>query len=457
MSKLRLKIVSSPPTKRKIKALAAYGDLTFAAVGNEVLRFRRGKQENIVITHDGNIRHLAVIGDHLFSLSDDGVLCIRDIKDADDTSEDETMQRIVLSDAGICSQKTGLRASITAWLHPLTYLNKLLLGDSEGSVFLLNFRTSSCVHRFDPLNASVTAMEQSCAVDCVGIGLSDGRLLLRNIKFDETLMQFRQNDGGVTGISFRTDVSHLMASSSTNGGVYVWDLEKQHLVASMPQAHDSAVCTCRFLQGEAVLLTTGADNAVKMWVFDQEDGTARLLRQRSGHSAPPTRVRYYSQDTLLSAGLDRSFRIFSTIQDQQSREVSQGHIAKKARVLHATEQALKLPPVVDFAASPMRENDWCNVLTCHENDGAAYTWSYSKAVIGKHVLRPPPLPASLVEDAEAAGGAAKKKAAAESDIFARINGRMPGQVSSPSPHAAVPARRRPARRVLSAQRSLQPR
>jgi U3 small nucleolar RNA-associated protein 21 len=225
-----------------------------------------------------------------------------------------------------------------------------------------------------------------------------------------------------------------MASSSTNGGVYVWDLEKQHLVASMPQAHDSGVCTCRFLQGEAVLLTTGADNAVKMWVFDQEDGTARLLRQRSGHSAPPTRVRYYSQDTLLSAGLDRSFRIFSTIQDQQSREVSQGHIAKKARVLNATEQALKLPPVVDFAASPMREKDWCNILTCHENDGAAYTWSYSKAVIGKHVLRPPPLPPSLLQvsdDAEAAAGAAKKKPASEDDIFARINGRLPGQVLSP--------------------------
>ena len=271
-------------------------------------------------------------------------------------------------------------------------------------------------------------MEQSCAVDCIAFGLADGRVLLRNIKFDETLMQFRQKDGAVTGISFRTDVSHLMASSSSNGGVYVWDLERQHLVASMPQAHDSAVNTCRFLQGEAVLATTGADNAVKMWVFDQEDGTARLLRQRSGHSAPPTRVRYYSQDTLLSAGLDRSFRIFSTIQDQQSREVSQGHVAKKARALNAAEQTLKLPPVVDFAASPLRENDWCNVLTCHENDGAAYTWSYAKAVIGKHVLRPPPLPAALLEEAPDAAAGGKRKARSEDDIFARINGRLPGQV-----------------------------
>jgi U3 small nucleolar RNA-associated protein 21 len=382
----------------------------------------------------------------LFSLSDDGVLCVSEIEKGHDASE--SIQRIVLSDAGIRSQKTGHRASITAWLHPQTYLNKLLLGDAEGSVFLLNFRSGTCVHSFEPLDSSVTAMDQSCAVDCVALGLADGRILLRNIKFDETLAQFRHADGGVTALSFRSDVSHLLASASSSGGVYVWDLEKQQLVASLPQAHDSSVCTCRFLQGEAALLTTGADNAVKMWVFDQEDGSARLLRQRSGHSAPPTRVRYYAQDTLLSAGLDRSFRTFSTIQDQQSRELSQGRVAKKARALHAPEQTLKLPPVVDFAASPMREGDWCNILTCHENDGAAYTWSYAKAVIGKHVLRPPPLAASLLADA-AGAGAAKKRPAGEEDVFARINGRLPGQVH-PAPLHPPPTTHRLARVATAA-------
>ena len=115
MSKLRLKIVSSPPTKRKIRALAAFGDFTFTAGGNEVLRFRRGKQESVVVTHDDNIRLLTVIGSHLFSLSDDGVLCVSEIEKGHDAGE--TIQRTVLSDAGIRSQKTGLRASITAWLH----------------------------------------------------------------------------------------------------------------------------------------------------------------------------------------------------------------------------------------------------------------------------------------------------------------------------------------------------
>ena len=39
-------------------------------------------------------------------------------------------------------------------------------------------------------------------------------------------------------------------------------------------------------------------------VFDAADGTARLLRFRSGHAAPPTVVRYYGDagTRLLSAG-----------------------------------------------------------------------------------------------------------------------------------------------------------
>jgi hypothetical protein len=68
----------------------------------------------------------------------------------------------------------------------------------------------------------------------------------------------------------------------------------------------------------------------------------------------------------------------------------------------------------------MREANWCNNL---ENDGAAYTWSYRKAVIGKYVLQPLPLAVSLLADADAyataPAGAAKKLQAGEDDVFAR--------------------------------------
>jgi U3 small nucleolar RNA-associated protein 21 len=54
---------------------------------------------------------------------------------------------------------------------------------------------------------------------------------------------------------------------------------------------------------------------------------------------------------LLSAGADRSFRLFSTIQDQQSRELSQKHTAARAKKLKVSQEELKLPRVTQLAAS----------------------------------------------------------------------------------------------------------
>ena len=42
--------------------------------------------------------------------------------------------------------------------------------------------------------------------------------------------------------------------------------------------------------------------------------------------------------------------MFSVIQDQQSRELSQGHTAKRAKQLKIEQAELKLPPVTDMAA-----------------------------------------------------------------------------------------------------------
>ena len=43
--------------------------------------------------------------------------------------------------------------------------------------------------------------------------------------------------------------------------------------------------------------------------------------------------------------------MFSTIQDQQSSELSQGHIARRAKRLKIDQQELKLPRVTALAAS----------------------------------------------------------------------------------------------------------
>ena len=149
----------------------------------------------------------------------------------------------------------------------------------------------------------ITCIEQAPALDVIGIGLSDGHIILHNLKCDKTIMDFYQDYGLVTNIAFRTDGIPIMATASPNGHLVFWDLEKKAVAHQLLNAHDQSVTGMQFLENEPLLITSSPDNTLKLWIFDMSDGGPRLLRIREGHSAPPSMIRFYDADNLLSSGI----------------------------------------------------------------------------------------------------------------------------------------------------------
>ncbi|CAG8530923.1 7158_t:CDS:2, partial [Racocetra fulgida] len=147
------------------------------------------------------------------------------------------------------------------------------------------------------------------------------------------------------------------------GDIALWNLDEKRLSHIIKGAHDGLIPSIQFLNGQPILLTSGADNSIKEWIFDSLDGVEpRLLKSRSGHHAPPTKIEFYGSDGhfILSAAGDRSLRAFSFIRDSQSVELSQAEVKQK---------------------------EWDNIISCHMNNNGARTWSFQSKVIGKHVLR----------------------------------------------------------------------
>lgn len=90
--------------------------------------------------------------------------------------------------------------------------------------------------------------------------------------------------------------------------------------------------------------------------------------------------------------------------DQQSRELSQGHLLSKSKSYKTKVEELRLPQIVDFVArefstlscvlslhlaharvcwwsscaDPAKEREWANIVSCHEDDAAAYTWLFEQ-------------------------------------------------------------------------------
>lgn len=90
-------------------------------------------------------------------------------------------------DRGTCQEVTVLPMSqdsftVTAALHPQTYLNKVLFGSEQGGLELWNMKTVSMVYQFKSWGSPVLVLEQAPALDVVGVGLANGLVVLHNIK-----------------------------------------------------------------------------------------------------------------------------------------------------------------------------------------------------------------------------------------------------------------------------------
>ncbi len=207
-----------------ITCVAADAYLVFAASGGAIYAWRRGNELKHVyrvkeedkgekaVTPPSAIKLMLPFGPHLVSIDERSVLRVWDIKSEALVSELEFPFPLF---------------EITALAHLPTYVNKVLLGSAKGKLQLWNLRSLKRVHSFSgwPDAGAVTCLEPAPAVDVVAVGLSSGDVVVHNVKFDETVVRFRQDWGPVSGLSFRSDGPPVLVSASPAGHIALWDLE----------------------------------------------------------------------------------------------------------------------------------------------------------------------------------------------------------------------------------------
>ncbi|XP_072270052.1 WD repeat-containing protein 36 [Pyxicephalus adspersus] len=361
-----------------ISCLAADRMLVFVAHGNLLKAFAKNKE--VVHTyrgHEAEIHLVLPFGDHVISVDTNNTIIIWDVE-----SEEEYLQ--------FNFEKRNF--AVSAIMHPSTYLNKILLGSQQGTLQLWNVKSNKLLYTLKGWEAGVTVLQQAPAVDVVAVGLTSGKIIVHNIKFDETLMTFHQDWGPITALSFRTDGHPIMAAGSPIGHIGLWDLEEKKLMSQMRDAHSTAIAGLTFVHGEPLLITNAADNALRVWIFDGPGGQGRLLRFRMGHSAPSTFIRHHGLDgkQILSAGQDGTLHSFSTVHDRFSKSLGYGSVNKaKSKKMGLRGASLRLPPVMSFASETARQSDWDSIIACHQNLLRCTTWNYVRSTMGAHKLTPP--------------------------------------------------------------------
>lgn len=377
-----------PDLPGQVDAVVSHQDSTFVAIsGGVVLGFERGLAtgHRYAFPDGKRILRMEVLGDNLLVLREGGLT-------------------VLPLDLGTRRSVIEFTSQASCMLHPHTYLNKVVVGFLDGRLELWNFRTAKLIYAFESVKSDATSaircLSQSPVLDIIAVGFEDGKVLLIDLRKDEMLFGIN-GKSSVTAITFRSDLPEerpQMAVASADGQLSVWDLEGRRLWQLVPVAHAGGIASAYFLPGQPMLLTAGCvDNALKVWIVEGEE--IRLLKGRSGHSAPPQLVRFHEEDGfgLLSGGGqgDKSVRYTSLLKDSQCHELSQGSIDAKARKMREQDgrsgwidpAALKLPPVTGLAYFGRKDLKWDNLVTCHEGLNFARTWRASHKVIGAHKLK----------------------------------------------------------------------
>ncbi|KAI9782568.1 MAG: hypothetical protein M1839_004812 [Geoglossum umbratile] len=343
-----------------------------------------------------------------------------------------------------------------------TFLNKIFVGRDDGGVEIWNVSTGKLIYTILPPSSGcggVTALQPAPALSLLAIAYASGLLIIHDVQADKAVVELNSGQSRkprVDSITFRTDGlgaggdgrrAGVMATAGTDtGDVTMWDLnDGGRVMGILRGAHNppsaagdrvsGGINKVEFLPGQPIIVTSGLDNAIKSWIFDETPYSAipRILHSRSGHAAPVKRLHFLpvnsdGADTsgkwLLSAGGDRSLWAWSLRRDGQSTELSQGDVRKKAKKMGLLDtisqttalEDLKAPEITCIATSLNRDGGmgakagpgsavwtsnvgngkkgagdasssaatgWESVVTGHKGDRLARTWFWGRKKAGR--------------------------------------------------------------------------
>lgn len=393
---LHLLFVSQTQTGSKISCLATHFHYVYAAHGSKIGIFKRGRLEHTIeCPNQLTISHLLCFGEYLIVASHNGdVLVYRKLHERYPTE----------MHTGFESINPQYDGDIVGLVHPPTYLNKVVIA-TTGHLFVFNVRTGKLLYKTpaDQFSGPISCIETAPALDIVAVGTTTGRVRLFHLKKGKVIgPEITAGNSKVAAISFRTDGSHHLVAGLTNGDLYFFDLEKRSRVHTLHNAHKEiygGVSNVKFLNGQPIVVTNGADNQLKEFVFDPSLSSTssvvsppRHLRSRGGHSAPPVAIEFPQENKshfVLSASRDQSLWSFSLRRDAQAQEMSQ-RLPKgdkyKRMAGPVSSMREKFSEITCISSSQAREGEWENIITGHKDETFARTWSSRSKRVGRHDL-----------------------------------------------------------------------
>lgn len=270
-------IYVSEPHSDKIQHIAADPSYVYTATKTKLRITNRITNEFQEMDLEEPITNLLGIGS-LFAISQESVFAVYS-----NFMRDGSKEELFSIDCG---------CDITTIMHPNGYPDKFLVALSDSTFQLWNVKTQMQIYGFNGFGSVITQIVQSPNMDVFAFSLTDGRVVMHNVRTDETLFSL-QHPSPINDMSFRLDGPPQFAVGLENGSLIVWDLDLTQICCTIPFCHADAVTTVCFLKSLNIVITGGIDNSIRQWEFDQDSkDLVRILRSRVGHQTPPVDITF---------------------------------------------------------------------------------------------------------------------------------------------------------------------
>jgi len=341
----------------KITQLSHYAPFVSAQAGQEIWIFYNNKVEWKYKAQNEITSHFLLSSDLMVIVDQAPSLKVYDFKE----------------EAVLCDIPLESKYEYNGLLHPPTYENKVLLSTTSGAILMFNIKTSKRIYTFKAAGESkINVMIKTPHLNVIGVGSEDGTFRLINLKKDEVLLKLAHAKP-ILSADCQTE-RPIVACGLSDGSVSVWDLEEMQLISQI-EAHTAEVNSISYLPAEDSFVSIGSDNSIRVWVEN------KMLRERFGHSLPPSCIDFYGSSekhTIVSAGLDRTLKLFSPEHESGNRNLGKTTLIHKS---NKTEHQIDF--IQSFSTSQNRENSWDNLVAVHRDSNKATSWSTYKFKRGR--------------------------------------------------------------------------
>jgi len=267
--------------------------------------------------------------------------------------------------------------NITYIIHPLGYVNKFIVSLTDGSYQIWNINSQALVFSNQGFDSTITQIVQSTVQDIFAFACADGKLVLHNVRTDETIFTL-QHSSPISALSFRLDGPPHLCVGLMSGDFIVWDLSTRNILATLPKCHSSQITSVTCLKNVNLVVTAGADNAIRQWVFDPDSkDVLRLHRSRVGHTEPPKCITF--------ANVSGNVKLI-TASSNASIIAADPHIETSAQLLSLSPINPKHLNSKINSISSTNAHRFASIASQHENGSLVFLWDVENSRFAKVAL-----------------------------------------------------------------------